>query len=93
MARSHATQDGDVTYTSEEETARDAEEAAWAAGTTDRKWFVIRKERDQKLVNSDWMANSDVTMTDAWTTYRAALRDLPASQADPDDITFPTEPS
>ena len=44
-------------------------------------------------MESDYMGNSDVTMSDAWKTYRQALRDLPASESDPDDITFPTEPS
>ena len=31
MARHHMTQDGPVAFTAEEEAARDAEEAAWAA--------------------------------------------------------------
>lgn len=57
------------------------------------KWASIRAERDALLAASDWMANSDVTMSDAWTTYRQALRNLPASQSDPDDIVFPEEPS
>jgi len=33
------------------------------------------------------------TMSSAWKTYRQALRDLPASESDPDDIVFPDEPS
>ena len=37
-----------------------------------------RIERNRRLAETDWMANSDVTMTDAWKTYRQALRDLPA---------------
>ena len=56
------------------------------------QWAEIRASRDIKLMDSDWMANSDVTMSDAWKTYRQALRDLPASESDPDDITWPTEP-
>jgi len=32
-------------------------------------------------------------ISDAWKTYRAALRDLPASESDPDDITWPDVPS
>ena len=82
-----------VAFTSEEETARDAEEAAVAAAEPARKWAAIRAERDALLAACDWMANSDVTMSDAWTTYRQALRNLPASQSDPDDIVFPEEPS
>ena len=56
------------------------------------QWASIRAERDLKLMDSDWMANSDVTMSNAWKTYRQALRDLPASKSDPDDIVCPTEP-
>jgi len=39
------------------------------------------------------MANSNVTMSSAWKTYRQALRDLSASESDPDDISWPSEPS
>ena len=37
---------------------------------------ATRAERDSRLAETDWMANSDVTMTDAWKTYRQALRDI-----------------
>jgi hypothetical protein len=63
-----------------------------AADILAAKWAAIRSQRDALLAASDWMANSDVIMTDAWTTYRQALRDVP-SQSDPDDIVFPEEPS
>lgn len=56
------------------------------------QWAEIRASRDIKLMESDYMGNSDVTMSDAWKTYRQALRDLPASVSDPDDITWPTKP-
>ena len=54
-------------------------------------WASIRAARDAKLEASDWRGMSDVTMSSAWKTYRQALRDLPASESDPDDITWPTE--
>ena len=38
---------------------------------------LLREERTKILAQSDWMANSDVTMSDEWKTYRQALRDLP----------------
>jgi len=57
------------------------------------QWASIRAERDSKLIDSDWRGMSDVTMSSAWKTYRQALRDLPASESDPDDITWPDEPS
>ena len=43
---------------------------------------LLREKRNQLLAQSDWMANSDVTMTEEWRVYRQALRDLPAT-ADP----------
>ena len=38
---------------------------------------LLREERTRRLSESDWMANSDVTMSDEWKTYRQELRDLP----------------
>ena len=40
---------------------------------------LLRIERNRRLAETDWMANSDVVMTDKWKTYRQALRDLPAT--------------
>jgi len=63
---------------------------------------LLRIERDARLAETDWMANSDVTMTDAWKTYRQQLRDLPASvnpkldarsELDLTSVTWPTKPS
>ena len=54
---------------------------------------ILRIKRNKKLAQSDWMAKSDVNMTDSWKTYRQALRDLPANTADPKNPTWPTEPS
>ena len=53
----------------------------------------LRGLRNDKLASTDWMANSDVTMTDAWKTYRQELRDLPANTKDPANPTWPTEPT
>ena len=41
---------------------------------------LLRLERTKLLQQSDWMANSDVVMTDEWRAYRQALRDLPETQ-------------
>ena len=40
---------------------------------------LLRVERNERLTACDWRASSDVTLSDAWKTYRQALRDLPAS--------------
>ena len=68
-----------VPLTLEEETARDAEEKEWADGAAAREMTTIREHRDRLLTETDWMALGDVTMSDAWKTYRQALRDVPAS--------------
>ena len=53
---------------------------------------LLRAERDRKLADTDWWATSDRTMTDAQTTYRQALRDVPASYTSLDDVVWPTKP-
>lgn len=53
----------------------------------------LRGVRNDLLAETDWLANSDVTMSDAWKTYRQALRDLPANTSDPANPTWPTKPS
>ena len=52
-----------------------------------------RALRDELLAETDWTANSDVTMSAAMTTYRQALRDIPAQSGFPANVTWPTKPS
>lgn len=92
MARFYNINGTKVQFTAEEEAARDAQEQAWADGANDRAAAQVRDERDALLAACDWMANSDVTMSDAWRTYRQNLRDLPAAEGFP-DVTFPVAPS
>ena len=54
---------------------------------------LLREERNMRIAKSDWMANSDVTMSDEWRTYRQALRDITESATSLDDVTWPTEPT
>ena len=63
---------------------------------------LLRIERDTRIAKTDWRASSDLTLADAWKTYRQALRDLPASatpklnsnyELDLTSVTWPTEPS
>mgnify|MGYP003136567789 CR=1 FL=1 len=92
MARFAATANGNIPYSAEREALRDAEEAAVAAGANDRAFAALREKRNTLLAKTDWRGMSDLTMPDAWKTYRQALRDLPANTADPTDITWPEEP-
>ena len=61
--------------------------------TDAQKLDDLRSTRTGLLSETDWMAGSDVTMSDAWKTYRQALRDLPANTSDWSNVTYPTEPS
>ena len=85
-----------IQFTAEEETARDAEEKSWADEAPNRRMTELRRQRDVLLAETDWMANSDVTMSTAWRNYRQALRDI-TTQTPTDDalsnITFPTKPT
>ena len=91
MPRHHMIDGVKVPFTAEEETARDAEEAAWAAGATDRAVDALRTKRNQLLADTDWWVLRG-SITEAQINYRTALRDLPANTADPTDITWPTKP-
>ena len=60
---------------------------------------LLREERNRKLSETDWMGNSDVTMSAEWKTYRQALRDLPETASPSLDkngnltgINWPTKP-
>jgi hypothetical protein len=92
MTRHKATPDGNVPFTAAEETARDAEEAAWVAGADDRAAVEAREKRNGLLAATDWTANSDVTMTTEMTAYRTLLRNLPAQADFPTTINWPTAP-
>ena len=62
---------------------------------------LLRIERDARIVKTDWRALSDLTLADAWKTYRQALRDITTQtpklgsdyELDLTSVTWPTEPS
>ena len=96
MPRFHNFEGKLVQFTNAEEAELAAKKQAWIDGAAARAWKALRLERDNKIAKSDWRANSDVTMSDAWKTYRQALRDLPSTLNDTtvqETITWPEEPS
>ena len=96
MTRYHNIANQRVAFTAEEETARDAEEQAWADEAPARRMVELRRQRDKLLAETDYMALGDVTLSDAWKTYRQALRDITDTTPSDDalsNITFPTKPS
>jgi len=84
-----------IQFTAEEEKARDLEEQAWADGAPARRMADLRDQRNQLLAETDWMGNSDVTMSADWKTYRQALRDITKTTPADDqlsNITWPKKP-
>ena len=95
MARHHLINGIKVPFTAQEETARDAEEKAWADGAYDRAIAKLREDRNRLLAETDFYALSDVTMADNMKTYRQNLRDLPSGKDTVDKVnnaTWPTKP-
>ena len=96
MPRYHNINGVRVQFTAEEETARDAEEKAWADGQLDRDLFELRNKRNRLLTETDWWGASDNTMTADQTKYRKDLRDLPSGLDTVEkvaNVTWPTKPS
>ena len=53
--------------------------------------------RNVLLRESDWTQFTDSPLSESkkneWKIYRQTLRDLPATESDPENATFPTLPS
>ena len=62
------------------------------------KWARVRAERDRKIAATDWRvivaseSDEGSDLPTKWKTYRKGLRDI-TEQSDPDNISWPTEPS
>ena len=76
MPRYHNINGNKIQFTAEEENARDTEEATWVDGALARALADMRVKRNNLLSATDFYALSDVTMSEAMTTYRQELRDL-----------------
>ena len=95
MARTKVVNGVRMDLTPEEETARDAEEAAWEAGKFDRAIGRLRNDRTRRLSSTDFYALQDVAMSDAMTAYRQDLRDLPSglsTEAEVQAVSWPVKP-
>ena len=62
---------------------------------TDPQLFEqVRNWRNQELAATDWTQLADSTANKTvWAKYRQQLRDLPAQNADPKKLKFPTQPT
>lgn len=52
----------------------------------------LRAERDRKLAETDWTANSDVEMSEEMKAYRQALRNITKTYSSLDDVVWPEKP-
>jgi len=80
-----ATPDGIREMTAEEQAKYDARQTAWNNESSARKLAEIKKERNQKLQETDFYALSDVTMSSEMSTYRQKMRDLPQDYTTEDE--------
>jgi hypothetical protein len=93
MTRFHATPNGNVPFTAEEEAEADAAVAAWEAGKDAREAEKVRAERNILLTASDWTQVTDSTADKtAWAAYRQDLRNISLQTNFPWDIVWPTQP-
>ena len=96
MTYTHKIKNGvKIDLTAEEITALEARDVVWNNGALDRALTELRQKRNNLLAETDWMANSDFTMSDDWKTYRQSLRDLTSGLDTVEKVnakTFPTKP-
>jgi hypothetical protein len=85
-----------VPFTGEEEALADIESATWEEERPAREMAMLRVERNALLVFSDWTQYNDSPVDDTaktnWAEYRQLLRDLPATEADPTNPSWPEAP-
>lgn len=97
MTRFHATSNGMVPFSSEEEAERDLEESIFLSEQKNILAADTRKKRDEMLLNSDWkilraFENNELVNQD-WKNYRQALRDVPAQSGFPENVVWPQLPA
>ena len=97
MANGNKMVDGQlVEMTDAEQTDFNNNNTVWTNAAPARRMVDLRRQRDILLAETDYMALGDVTLSDAWKTYRQALRDITDTTPSDDalsNITFPTKPS
>ena len=85
-----------VEITGSELAELEAREQAWIDGALDRALQGVREKRNRLIAETDYLALSDNTLSEAMTTYRQALRDITnglTTVADVEAVAFPNKPS
>tara|TARA_R110002012_G_C11514434_1_gene598787 strand:+ start:678 stop:974 length:297 start_codon:yes stop_codon:yes gene_type:complete len=84
-----------VELTAEEISELENQDVIFESQKLDRALERLREKRNRLLAKTDWMANSDVTMSSEMATYRQELRDLTnglTTVEQVNDVTWPTKP-
>ncbi len=84
-----------VELTAEEISELENQDVIFESQKLDRALERLREKRNRLLAKTDWMANSDVTMSSEMATYRQELRDLTnglKTVKQVDDVIWPTKP-
>ena len=95
MSYTHKMVDGvKVNLTDAEIKELQSQDVEWEKGKSERELIQLRNQRNNLLAETDWMANSDVTMSTAWKKYRQALRDITKTykSMNDKDFKFPDKP-
>ena len=92
-----------IVYLHKIESLSDSEKTAAQTALNNETAARNREERNRRLAETDYMALSDVTMSEDWKTYRQALRDITKHENFPNlkspdmdgsgDNDWPTKPS
>jgi len=82
---------GNVELSARDIAQAESDTAAWTASIDDRAFAALRRERDSLLTKTDWWVTRG-SITEEQTSYRQALRDLPANTVNPANVTWPMEP-
>ena len=60
-------------------------------------WKDLRKERNRRLADCDWVGmrafTTNTLVPEEWKTYMQSLRDLPANTVDPENPIWPEAPT
>ena len=81
--------------TSEEKTKFEEEKKLWDDKEFDREIETLRKQRNQLLNETDYLALSDQSLTDEMKKYRQDLRDITnglSTVEEVEAVEFPTKP-
>ena len=92
MPNYHATSEGPVQFTKQEEIERQEQEKAHEAAKFPNAAASVRQKRDLLIAKTDWTQAADIAQTikDSWAPYRKALRDVPQQAGFPFDVIWPT---